>query len=408
MNTKSVNITIRIEVLEGDIMHIKDLKIHGIGGIRDLEISFIDGLNVICGANGIGKTTILNIIADAFANSERVLKKNANSDYGRYNIKYLNAENSITEVCFDVNAFEPNNNEYLGNAKDESRYVLTFGINRMIDYMQLQAIPMDIKRDIYDSANVVRTGIGAESIKGWFVNRFVFYDKQDSMSDEQKDNFELAKESFGILDSQMKFQTVKSGSLDIMLTSPQGNIYFEYLSAGYKTCVYIVLGILEELEFRFTDPYICARDFNGIIIIDEIELHLHPLWQAKLVLALKRLFTKAQIIVTTHSPSVLQVLEKEEIIPLFEDGEMGIKIKDLRIGEYGLQGWTLEEILQDVMGMPNTTSEMYQNTIDAFDKALYDENIEEIKKNYDILNKMLHPKSTLRKLLQIQMAGLEE
>lgn len=206
----------------------------------------------------------------------------------------------------------------------------------------------------------------------------------------------------------MKFHTVKSGSLDIMLTSPQGNIYFEYLSAGYKTCVYIVLGILEELEFRFTDPYICARDFNGIIIIDEIELHLHPLWQAKLVLALKRLFTKAQIIVTTHSPSVLQVLEKEEIIPLFEDGEMGIKIKDLSIGEYGLQGWTLEEILQDVMGMPNTTSEMYQNTIDAFDKALYDENIEEIKKNYDILNKMLHPKSTLRKLLQIQMAGLEE
>lgn len=408
MNTKSVNITIRIEVLEGDIMHIKDLKIHGIGGIRDLEISFIDGLNVICGANGIGKTTILNIIADAFANSERVLKKNANSDYGRYNIKYLNAENSITEVCFDVNAFEPNNNEYLGNAKDESRYVLTFGINRMIDYMQLQAIPMDIKRDIYDSANVVRTGIGAESVKGWFVNRYVFYDKQDSMSDEQKDNFELAKESFGILDSQMKFHTVKSGSLDIMLTSPQGNIYFEYLSAGYKTCVYIVLGILEELEFRFTDPYICARDFNGIIIIDEIELHLHPLWQAKLVLALKRLFTKAQIIVTTHSPSVLQVLEKEEIIPLFEDGEMGIKIKDLSIGEYGLQGWTLEEILQDVMGMPNTTSEMYQNTIDAFDKALYDENIEEIKKNYDILNKMLHPKSTLRKLLQIQMAGLEE
>lgn len=407
MNVKSVNIELRMEILKGDIMHIKNLKIHGVGGICDLELSFIDGLNVICGANGIGKTTILNIIADAFANSERILKKNAKCDCGKYIINYSDAHNESVEMCFDVNVFEPSNKEYLGNAKDESRYVLTFGINRTIDYVQLGAIPMDTKRDIYNSADVVRSGICADGIKGWFVNRFVFCDKEESMSDEQKDNFELAKSSFEILDSTMKFKTVKSGSLDIMLESNKGRIYFEYLSAGYKTCVYIVLGILEELEFRFTEPYIRAREFNGIILIDEIELHLHPLWQAKLVLSLKAIFPKAQIIVTTHSPSVLQVLEKEEIIPLCEDGEMGIKIKDLSIGEYGLQGWTLEEILQDVMGMPSTTSELYKNTIEAFDKAMSDDNIPEIKRNYEILDKMLHPNSVQRKLLQIQMAGIE-
>ena len=78
------------------------------------------------------------------------------------------------------------------------------------------------------------------------------------------------------------------------------------------------------------------------------------------------------------------------------------------MGEYGLQGWTLEEILQDVMGMPSTTSDIFQETMSAFDKAMMEDNIKEIKKNYQILDKMLHPNSTQRKILQIQMAGLEE
>ena len=59
-------------------MKIKSLVIDGIGGIQHLELSFIDGVNVICGANGIGKTTILNVIADAFGGNESSkLKRNA-------------------------------------------------------------------------------------------------------------------------------------------------------------------------------------------------------------------------------------------------------------------------------------------------------------------------------------------
>ena len=115
-----------------------------------------------------------------------------------------------------------------------------------------------------------------------------------------------------------------------------------------------------------------------------------------------------QFIVTTHSPSVLQTLDRNEIISLGQNSDGDTIVNELNLGEYGLQGWTLEEILQDVMGMPSTTSELYKNTIENFDKAMDDDNIVEIKRNYEILNKMLHPKNTLRKLLQIQMAGLEE
>ena len=79
------------------------------------------------------------------------------------------------------------------------------------------------------------------------------------------------------------------------------------LSDGYKSCIFILLGIIKEIEYRFPD--INAIDFNGLIMIDEIDVHLHPQWQAKLVSVLKETFPNAQIIATTHSPSVFTKMQ---------------------------------------------------------------------------------------------------
>ena len=75
-------------------MKINSLTINGIGGIKHLDLKFNDKLNVICGANGIGKSTILNIIADAFnAGYSSKLKRNALCNNGDYLIDiYINKE----------------------------------------------------------------------------------------------------------------------------------------------------------------------------------------------------------------------------------------------------------------------------------------------------------------------------
>ena len=65
-------------------MKIDNLKISGVGGIKELELAFHDGFNVICGANGVGKTTVLNIIADAFTSLNCDLKRNARYKKGKY------------------------------------------------------------------------------------------------------------------------------------------------------------------------------------------------------------------------------------------------------------------------------------------------------------------------------------
>ena len=75
-------------IIMGDHMKIKSLKIQNIGGIKELDLTFNDKFNVICGANGIGKTTILNIIADHFSDNKSLLFRKSDSDSGEYILTY--------------------------------------------------------------------------------------------------------------------------------------------------------------------------------------------------------------------------------------------------------------------------------------------------------------------------------
>lgn len=97
---------------------------------------------------------------------------------------------------------------------------------------------------------------------------------------------------------------------------------FSMLSEGFRN----MLAIVGDIAHR------CARlnpDLNenilteteGIVIIDEIDLHVHPNWQRNIVGNLKKTFPKIQFIVTTHSPFIVQSLKKEELINLQENAE---------------------------------------------------------------------------------------
>src|SRR5690606_28696358 len=118
----------------------------------------------------------------------------------------------------------------------------------------------------------------------------------------------------------------------------------------FKSTISIVFGIIKEIEMRFKAPYMIAQDFDGIILIDEIELHLHPEWQGRICSVLKEVFPKAQFFISTHSPHVVQTALKDEVIALERRNNEVVRRK-LPTSEYGYQGWTIEEILEDVMGM---------------------------------------------------------
>lgn len=93
------------------------------------------------------------------------------------------------------------------------------------------------------------------------------------------------------------------------------------LSHGYQSTIAWITDLLGHafLDAGAVDP----QTLEGIVLIDEIDLHLHPTWQRNLVPTLKRVFPKLQFVVTTHSPLVLPSFAAEEIIRLeLEDGEV--------------------------------------------------------------------------------------
>lgn len=89
------------------------------------------------------------------------------------------------------------------------------------------------------------------------------------------------------------------------------------------------------------------------------------------------------------------------------DGDSVIR-KELPECKYGFQGWTVEEVLEDVMGMTNTSTPRYQDALDGFEKAISEENYDDALHFFEELNALLHPTNHLRKLLRFQLAAVKD
>ena len=92
------------------------------------------------------------------------------------------------------------------------------------------------------------------------------------------------------------------------------------LSGGYR----IVLALAADLARRMAqgNPHMDdPLQSEAIVLIDEIELHLHPAWQQRILTDLMRTFPNAQFIVSTHSPQVLTTVEPQRIVELYRDGD---------------------------------------------------------------------------------------
>jgi len=88
-------------------------------------------------------------------------------------------------------------------------------------------------------------------------------------------------------------------------------VSFEQLSAGYRGVITIICDLI--VRFSQKQEVENIADFRGIVLIDEIELHLHPKWQYSFMNKLRNIFPLIQFIVTTHSSTVLLGAGKEAV-----------------------------------------------------------------------------------------------
>ena len=391
------------------MIRIHNIQIRDIGPIKELDLKFNNHFNIICGQNGIGKTTILDCLSQSFAGHQLTLKKKAGTPQGNWNIK-VNLDGSELIKNFNIHAFRPDENMHSSineyGLQQKSNDVIVFKTHRDIPYQKLNSLATDPIKNTNVFANETLYGSLSNDLKNWFVNRFLFSAQPGSLNDNQLKNYTLAKDCFNVLNPNISFSRVIPNSFDILLHTQTGEIYFEYLSSGYKSCLAVLLGLIKEIELRFLNPSKFIKDFDGIVLIDELDLHLHPEWQAKIYDALKVILPKAQIFTSTHSPHIIQVAMPSEIIALTLDEAMNVKSNPLINSKFGCQGWTVEEILNDVMGMTETRTLTYSDAISKFNKAIDEEDFKIATEQFLILDEMLHPENSLKKVLKIQLTGI--
>lgn len=130
-------------------------------------------------------------------------------------------------------------------------------------------------------------------------------------------------------------------------------LYLDQLSDGERSLLAIVADLVRRLSLanpEIADPLRGA----GVVLIDEIELHLHPTWQRTVIGKLRTTFPNIQFIATTHSPFVIQSLRAGELINL--DPE--------EFGEYADK--SIEDIAENVMGVDlPQKSERYRQMMEA-------------------------------------------
>ena len=131
-----------------------------------------------------------------------------------------------------------------------------------------------------------------------------------------------------------------NGKMAVMAETRHGKVPLRDLSYGYRSSLSWVM----DLAGRMFDLFPNAEDPFAepiVVLVDEIDLHLHPKWQKQLLKTLDETFTKAQFIVTAHSPLIVQAAPNANLALLkWKDGEVIID-NDL---DY-VRNWRVDQIL---------------------------------------------------------------
>ncbi|QFP75063.1 AAA family ATPase [Deinococcus sp. AJ005] len=194
--------------------------------------------------------------------------------------------------------------------------------------------------------------ISLSTFSNWIIDLEyrVLKDPSDAWS---KNMMDIAISVLEISLKGLKFEGI-SQNREILFKGPDGIIAMEQLSDGYRS----IAAWSGDLAKRLIEAYPESKDplrEEGVVLIDEIDIHLHPKWQREIVEHTRELFPNLQFIVTSHSPFVAQDVTDEDKLFITYRNENGVDIKewDIPIG-----GWRVDQILTSkLFGLKTTRNE---------------------------------------------------
>lgn len=272
-------------------------------GIRDLTIDFDPMINVFVGDNCSGKTAVLDAIAVALSTDPDI--RIYNSDISKH------AEFSSITLFDDTCDNFVNKKSTIG-VSDEERVSV-----------------------IYSAA-----GERLRRLMYWF------YDMERVKGNESK----LAPVKYAIKEFLPEFSDFYTECDPIRMIAVKNGEKFEMnqLSCGELAIIELVGSLAMKTSIIYHEHGSSMSCF-GAVLIDDIDIHLHPAWQRIMIPKLLDIFPSYQFFISTNSPHVINTVRPESVF-ILENTDEGIKVKKTNES----YGKTADRVLEDIMGLETT------------------------------------------------------
>lgn len=365
---------------------------------KSLEADFRPGINVIIGANASGKTSLLRVITLCF--NIQALSKSIYSTNTSFHITIQEPGGGhfsagVTSIQKDNNIYQGNNIVFgRDNIGDKSfspfpgvvpYNLLAIGANRHLEYENIVGFKKEPVREEskneYDSKNTEyldKTNL--PSIKQWMINRYFMIDKE--WADIESKNWQIIQSNLSLLapDNQ-KIELVEIGrDLEPKFKVNDNICHLEELSSGFKSMISIIFSITKWIEEVNEGSERLIQNATGTVLIDEIDLHLHPSWQLTALDSLKKSFPNLQFIVTTHSPLIISSLNNQEfnlIQEIVNDSEGNYHLE--KVNAYGDD---MSVITTGIMHSPSRLMAA-EKDLDHLNQLIETESIEEARQQFE-------------------------
>lgn len=402
-------------------MKIKRLKITDFRGFSKVDIE-LDGMStVFFGVNGVGKTSILRSVNLLYAKiiNKVVNRKELRQQYnialediqhgkpfariqGDFIMSSGNGEivsyergmerksgkRTHTKDNLDMIA-ESIQSAYMSDDQQESVPVfVNYGTNRLV-----LDIPLRIKThhefDVYSAyEKSIENRIDFRTFFEWYRNQ---EDAENAIKVEKKD-FGYADKALeavrnaimAMLPEFENIHIIRKPRLAMVVEKEGVKLNVSQLSDGEK-CVLAMFGDLAK-RLSLANPNMDNPLLGeGVVLIDEIELHMHPSWQRMILCVLKKTFPNIQFVITTHSPIVLS--EVDDSYKIFY---MSNDKKETRINDFSrLDGFDINYILEEFMGTKSRnsqTKELVRSVYGAINEGNRDKAVKNIERLKEITN----------------------
>lgn len=414
-------------------MFLSDANIQDFRGIENIDLEFNPGINLIIGDNGAGKTSILEALAvglNGLLSGIPGVPANGfqKDDFRQKILRVTNASNVISYAGPRVNLSIDVDGEmiYCSRRRDDpSGYgkSLTTGseakkylqniandvdaVLPILSYMSISRVISSKRADFgkkqKNELNDRRCGyIGSldgipskNSIMEWIMKMsYEAHFQNTEIQEIDLFNNTISK----IMRSMNELATnpsVRYSSVfhDIVYREGDDELPVTFLSAGYQSVLWIAMDLafrLAQLNPTMKD----SSDASGIVLLDEIDMHLHPKWQWNAVGALAETFPNIQFIIATHAPIVISSCKTAKIIHINEYHEV-----DYPSQAYAYSINDVVELRQGSSGIPKQLQLLKKN----FENAYYHNNMTVAQDMYEKMLDLYGPdnaevKSAKRKL----------